>query len=751
MPRKAAAARKVSKRSEVSRTSEQARKSGLLTRGAPSVTHSIADALCIKNGNIFVVTEPGGNVPLGDGHGYGLYYHDCRYLNGYEFQLADTSPLVLAATTGAPGSASFELTNPHLELEDGQQLPSGDIVISWQRELEPAGIQVLDRIQIKNYSQSKVSVPVALSFDAGFEDVFAVRGIFSERTGKLHAPTWRDGHLIFAYDGADHYARQLTIGFSPRPDVQRTRSARYRIALDRLESREIQVTLAISEVAGKKRARPSKTRVVQPALADPKIGPAEGSKDWSKDWPEIQSDSLLLNQVIDRAIRDLQSLRSTIRGEGYFAAGIPWFATLFGRDSLITAMQMLPIKPQIAAETLRLLATYQAQAVDPWRDAQPGKILHELRVGELATIGSIPHSPYYGTVDATPLFLILMHDYVAWTGDLSLFDELRAPMELALRWIDEYGDSDGDGYVDYHTASKQGLVNQGWKDSSHAILNSDGSYANPPIALVEVQGYVYRAKVGLASLYARRGEVERASALQKSAESLRARFNRDFWSDELGIYVLALQAGGKPASVVASNAGHSLWSGIADAERARMTVQRLMEKDMFSGWGIRTLSENEKAFNPIGYHVGSIWPHDNAMIVDGFMGYGFHDQALQVFMGIFDTAINFAEFQLPELFAGFSKERYSVPVRYPAACHPQAWAAGSIPSLLCSLLGLRPNAFEHKLEIRQPMLPDSVNSLDITGLRIGDSTVNVHYGRASDGRAVVQALQSDARLQVKID
>lgn len=745
-----AEAHKARKRPQVRGNDKQARKSQLLARGTPSVTRSIANAICVKNGNIFFVTEADGGVPVMDGHGYGLYYHDCRFLNGYEFQIADSEPIVLAGATGGPGVANFELTNPHLELGGGKQLPSGQIGIWWRRELDGTSLELSDQLHIKNYSQSRVEFPITLSFEADFEDVFAVRGLFPERPGELHKPEWKDGKLVFAYDGADAYRRSLKVSFSPKPDARRVRAVRYMMALDRLEEREIQISLSISETKTERRARGGKLEVAGREFADPKVVVAELSSDWSKDWPEIQSDSLLLNKAIERSSRDLQSLRSSIRGDGYFAAGIPWFTTLFGRDSLITAMQMLPIRPHIAAETLRLLATYQARETDARRDAQPGKILHELRVGELAATGKIPHSPYYGTVDATPLFLILMDEYVHWTGDLALFTELQEPMELALKWIDSYGDLNGDGYVDYKTTSDQGLVNQGWKDSISSTLNSDGSYAKPPIALVEVQGYVYRAKTCLADLYERTGQPERGKSLRSSAEALRSRFNRDFWSEEIGIYVMALQAGGLPAAVVTSNAGHALWSEIADPDKARRTVQRLMAKDMFTGWGIRTLSENEKGYNPIGYHVGSIWPHDNAMIADGFRRYGFHSEALQVFTGILDAATGFAEFQLPELYSGFSKDEYDAPVHYPAACHPQAWAAGSIPFMLCSLLGLQAHALDRRLEICRPMLPESVNWLDICGLRVGKYSVNVRFARGQDGRAVVEAVQADPGLQVNI-
>ena len=750
MPRQVQGLSKVTTKNQASRKSKRARGSQLLVRDVPSVTRSIADAICIKDGNMYFVAEADGNVPVEGSHGYGLYYHDCRYLNAYRLQIADGKPIALAAATGAIGTAIFELTNPHLEFGDGKQLPSGEIGIAWDRTLDPSGMRLVDSISIKNYSQSSVKFPITLTFGSEFEDIFAVRGLFSEHPGKPRPAKWVDGKLVFSYAGADGYDRSLTLEFSPKPDVRRGKLSRYRLSLQHLETQEVHVTLTISEVLNETGPRPKPVSIAGRQTVDPKqVMPADSSE-WCNGWPAMQSDSRLLNEVIERAMRDLQSLWSTIRGESFFAAGIPWFTTLFGRDSLITAIQMLPIKPEIAAQTLRLLSAYQAREVDARRDAQPGKILHELRVGELAAIGSIPYSPYYGSVDATPLFLILMDDYVTWTGDLHLFAELREPMELALQWIDQYGDSDGDGYVDYKTASDLGQVNQGWKDSLHAILNSDGSLAKPPIALVEVQGYVYRAKVGLARLYERSGEPQHAVQLRDDAEQLRKRFNEDFWNEKLGIYNLALQAGGRPADVVASNAGHTLWTGIADEELARRTVKRLMSREMFSGWGIRTLSQREKGYNPIGYHVGSIWPHDNAIIADGFRRYGFHEEAMRVFTGVLEAAMNFKEFQLPELYSGFSREHYDVPVHYPAACHPQAWAAGSVGYMLCSLLGLQPNALEHTLEIHHPLLPDSLNFLDMAGLHVGPYAVNVRFGRDPDGHTVVTAVQSDPALKIKI-
>ncbi|MGH7928338.1 MAG: amylo-alpha-1,6-glucosidase, partial [Candidatus Binatia bacterium] len=344
-----------------------------------------------------------------------------------------------------------------------------------------------------------------------------------------------------------------------------------------------------------------------------------------------------------------------------------------------------------AEQTLRLLAKYQGKEQDSWRDEEPGKILHELRVGELANLNEIPHTPYYGTVDATLLFLILLGRHAEWAGDLALFSALDENIEEALRWIDRYGDANGDGYVEYYRKSQKGLANQGWKDSGDAIVNHDGSLAKPPISLVEVQGYLYLAKTSIAELFRRAGKADRADVLDNQARDLRLRFNKDFWLPEKNIYALALQNGGNPVSVVSSNAAHALWSGIADKEKARKIAERIMQDDMFSGWGVRTLATSELRYNPVGYHVGSVWPHDNSMIGTGLRRYGFDEPALRIFEGLVEAAMHL-DHSLPELFSGFSRADYGEPVRYPVACHPQAWAAVAIPYLLGNLLGLVPQA-----------------------------------------------------------
>jgi glycogen debranching enzyme len=386
--------------------------------------------------------------------------------------------------------------------------------------------------------------------------------------------------------------------------------------------------------------------------------------------------------------------------------------------------------------------------VDDWRDEQPGKILHELRVGELAHLNEIPHTPYYGSIDSTPLFLILLARHAQWTGSTQVFDDLRDNVERALRWIDEYGDVTGSGYVSYASTSQKGLINQGWKDSGDAIVNADGSLATPPIALVEVQGYVFAAKREIAALFRRSGDDERGRKLETEANDLREQFERDFWMEDEGAYAMALQKDGSQVAVVSSNAGQVLWSGIASRERGRSVGARLMRDDMFSGWGVRTLSGRADRYNPVGYHLGTVWPHDNSIVAAGFRRYGLDGDACRIFDGLLDAATYFNEYRLPEVFAGFARETYEVPVHYPVACHPQAWAAGCLPYLVQSALGITADAFEQTLRVTAPVLPASTNRVDLKGIAVGDARADLRFERrGEDVRVDVLDVRGNLRVE----
>jgi glycogen debranching enzyme len=506
------------------------------------------------------------------------------------------------------------------------------------------------------------------------------------------------------------------------------------------------LSLAILESSSKS---VSSTRPRRFKLADVEAALERASESSAANSTRISTDSLMLNKVLNRSMLDLRILKSHNRKVEYFAAGIPWFAALFGRDSIITALQTLAYNPKIAEQTIRLLASYQGQKLDAWREEEPGKILHELRLGEMARNGEIPHTPYYGSIDSTPLFLVLVGEHARWTGDLSLFSQLRDNVEMALRWISDYGDFNRDGYVEYLGRSEKGLSNQGWKDSGDSIVNSDGSMATPPIALVEVQGYVYQAKMLMADLYNRAGEQQRAEQLITEADELKKRFNKDYWLED-GFYALAIHQGGRLANVLSSNAGHALWSGIAEPEKARQTAEHLMREYMFNGWGIRTLSGRELSFNPLGYHLGTVWPHDNSMIAAGMRRYGLDDLVLRVFGGIFEAAMSFDQNRLPELFGGFQRKDYGVPVVYPVTCQPQAWAAGSMPYFMTALLGLEPEAFDQRLRVVHPILPDFVRQVDIEGLRVGQSRIDLRFERSSE-RIKVEVLNLDGKLDLFVE
>jgi glycogen debranching enzyme len=709
---------------------------------------SISGAVVVKDGDIFFLSDSLGRVPVSGRHGFGLYYHDCRFLNGYEIHLGDTLPDVLASTAERGYSALFELANQVVPLGDGKTLPKERVAVRWMRVADGEQLAMHEVLTFRNYGVGHVDLPVSFHFASSFEDLFIVRGLIAEDLGTAHPPRWTDdGVLHLLYDGSDGVHRSLSIHLSPAPDRTDGSTGSFHLSLDSQETREIHVVLAVAESKDPDEVKPRARLSSDPEGVAASLGRSQ--KEWLAEHAEVSSDDPNLDRVVRRSMMDLRMLRTRLRGEEFFAAGVPWFVTLFGRDSILSALQSLAYHHTIAERTLRLLAGYQGSDVNDLKDEQPGTIPHELRVGELAARGAIPYTPYYGSVDATPLFLLLLGRQARWSGDLSLFHSLRDNVERALDWIAEYGDIDGDGYVEYESDTAHGLVNQGWKDSGDAIVNADGSLARPPIALVEVQGYVYLAKTEVADLYERAGEPERAARLRKEAAALRERFNRDFWLEDRGFYALALQKDGAPCAVLSSNPGHALWSGIAHGEKARAMVERLVGDDMFSGYGVRTLSTAERRYNPVGYHLGTVWPHDNSILAAGFRRYGFDREALGIFDGVREAATHFAHLRLPEVFAGYPREAFGTPVHYPVACHPQAWAAGSVPFLLQTLLGLEPDAFERRLRVVRPILPERVRVLEIRNTRVGKGRVDLRF-RNRDGGADVEVLAADG-VDVVVD
>jgi glycogen debranching enzyme len=447
----------------------------------------------------------------------------------------------------------------------------------------------------------------------------------------------------------------------------------------------------------------------------------------------IWTNNGIFNKAFMRSLADLRMLYMIKKGEVFYSAGVPWFDALFGRDSLLSSMQVLPYNPTISKSTLRLLAGFQGTKRDDWRDEEPGKIIHELRVGEKANLNEIPQTPYYGSVDATPLFLIVLAEYIDWTGDMGLFRELQRNVEAALAWI--AAASDENGFLTYARRSSHGLDNQGWKDSFDAISHSDGTLAKPPIALPEVQSYVYMAKKRMAKLYDRLGNDDLAKRLRKEAANLFWSFNAKFWMEDQQYFAEALDARGL-CDVISSNPGQALWGEIVERHKAECVIKRLFEGDMYSGWGIHTLSTMEKRYNPLGYHNGTVWPHDNSLIAMGMKKYGYKDELTRLFTGMYDAAGHYLSYRLPELFGGYHRPRYPVPIKYPVACSPQAWSSGTIPYMLTASLGMVPDALEQKLTLNQPQLPPWLETLKINSLHVGRGRVQLEFRRIGESTLV---------------
>jgi glycogen debranching enzyme len=717
----------------------------------PAAPRNVAKVVVTKAGDVFFLSRQNGEVPAGNQDGFGLYYHDCRYLDGYRIRFAGTPPNVLASDSNRGSIAEFELTNEQLQVPGGKTVPVQTFGVHLQRVIDANRLTVHDVITIDNYDVHAHLLPLLFEFESHFEDIFEIRGLHPKKVGRENKPEWHDGVLVLGYSGADGVLRRTEVQFEPAPTKHSGNSVEYQLKVRAGEREQLKISFRLVETYDKPavgtRVRSDPDEVVH--------GIDRASREWLSGYAEVHSNSIPLNRVMHRSLLDLGMLKSELDGHRYFAAGLPWYGALFGRDSIISALQTLAYEPNIAEHTIRLLARYQGTKNDDWRDEEPGKILHELRRGELANLNEIPQTPYYGSIDSTPLFLILVGEHANWTGDLNLFKDIRASVERALHWIDheiDHGGVDANGkYLAYATKSSKGLRNKGWKDSGDSVMNIDGSLATPPIALVEVQGYVYRAKLLIADLYERTGENGTAAQLRSQAAELKRTFNRDFWVESKNFYAIALQKDGKPAAVISSNPGQALWTGIIDDDKSKAVVEHLTSEDMFSGWGIRTLSHKERRYNPIGYHLGTVWPHDNSMIAAGFRRYGFDKQAVRVLESIIAAGQNFQHARLPEVFGGFSQHDFAVPVRYPVACHPQAWAAGSVPFMVSSLLGLAADAFNKRLRVVRPVLPSFVNELDFRRIKVGDSTIDLHFERTSPEEIQVDVVNNTGSIKIEVE
>jgi glycogen debranching enzyme len=539
--------------------------------------------------------------------------------------------------------------------------------------------------------------------------------------------------VTFAYEGLDGVRRELEIGFEPHPQRLTRSTATFKLRVKPQSTATIEVSIL---------PRAGKDEPVH-------LSHAQLERDystWRKSCTRFVASNPQLQQYLDRAVLDLRMMQTDMDGTPAIDAGVPWFSTLFGRDSLLTAYQALGVNPELAKGTLVKLAELQGDRTDDWRDEDPGKILHEVRFGELAGTGEIPHTPYYGSIDSTPLWLLVYGRVWMWTADLEFAERL---WPNALRALDKYGDRDGDGYVEYARRSEGGLDNQGWKDSRDGIVHADGTLPEAPIALVEVQGYVYDAWLQVARVARALGHTDVATELERKAAELKERFNRDFWMEDEGTYAVALDGNKEQVRSVTSNAGHCLWSGITDGARANRVVHRLLAPDMSTGWGIRTLSSKNPAFDPIGYHTGTVWPHDNSLIAHGMKLRGFDAEANRVVDQLGLSGAFFAAGRFPELFCGFSRDDVPVPVEYPVACRPQAWATGATLLMLRSYGGIHADAPNRTLYIVRPTLPFWINRQDVIGMRVGGARVDLAFN-SHEGVTGCQVLRKDGELDVLI-
>ncbi len=728
------------------------------------VGEQLHPTLTLKDNDLFLITDTLGNSTgtLQDGRlaKMGLFCHDTRFLSRLELQIERHSPILLSSNAKKGFALSVLCANPRID----DCLKAQSIAI--QREIVLSG-GLFEAIAITNYNTTPVKFELSLSFDADFVDIFEIRGYQREQRGRLlhlvkpqleyvqvgqEEPLTSDPvtpyplpkELTLAYQALDGLLLESRIQFAHRqPDAFQGYTAVWSLELDAHATEHLSYRLQpLTD------NRPTSAMDMPATLLQAKATELMEEEEWLTGTTRIRSDSKVFNQVIEQAEQDIYFLLQSWDNRKALSAGVPLFSTLFGRDSIIAASQTLIFDPAIAQQTLQILAHYQGKTHDEWRDEQPGKIMHEIRLGEMTRCQELPYTPYYGTVDATALWLMLYAEYYAWTHDQETLKQLWPNALAAMAWIDS--NCKQTGYLSYYRQFRGGLLNQGWKDSRDCMVDREGKLANGAIALCEVQGYIYAAKMRLSEIALLQKEFQLAQQWQEDAQNLKTRFNRDFWLPDEDYCTLALDGEGQPVDSITSNPGQCLYLGIFTPEHAQSVAERLQAPDMFSGWGIRTLSSLSLAYNPMGYHTGSVWPHDNALIALGLRSHGYVEQALDVAQGIIDMTIGQPYRRPPELFCGYQRTEDSEPVRYPVACAPQAWASGSIFQLLQLMLNLVPNAANNELQIISPSLPTSINFLSLQNLKLGTTLLDLEFER-SGTRTVCRVTKKRGNLRIVID
>jgi glycogen debranching enzyme len=691
----------------------------------------------LKHGDTFAVFGRYGDiVPFGLGE-QGLYHAGTRYLSVFDLRLNGKRPLLLSSTVRQDNDLFVvDLTNPDMPLGDDAVFRRDVLHVFRSKFLLDS--TCYERLRLTNYGRDALTLTLSIRCTADFADIFEVRGMKRICRGRLLPPVSDGGTLVLEYIGLDDVSRQTRIQWSPPPDAIADEQALFEIALPPQASATVHCTVSCETEQERVALKPYEDAF---AVRRSELMTRRSER------PQIETGNDEFNAWIGRSTADLEMMLTATAYGIYPYAGVPWFSTAFGRDGIITALELLWLDPSVARGVLAYLAATQATDVNPRQEAEPGKILHETRGGEMAALGEIPFGRYYGSVDATPLFVILAGAYYERTSDRAFIEAIWPNIEAASGWIDSYGDPDRDGFVEYMRHTPEGLVQQGWKDSQDSVFHADGSLAEPPIALCEVQAYAYLAKRRAAQLSHVLGHERQAAGLHDDAERLRERFETLFWCDELSTYVIALDGSKKPCQVRASNAGHCLFGKITSPERAAATARTLLADDMFSGWGIRTLGTTEARYNPMSYHNGSMWPHDNALIASGFARYGLTAAANTIFRGLFDLSL-FVDLQrMPELVCGFERRPAEGPTQYPVACAPQSWAAAAVFMLLQSSLGISIRAPERQLVFERAQLPDFLPWVRILNLRVADATVDLLLER-HEFDVAIRVLQRSGDVEI---
>jgi glycogen debranching enzyme len=703
----------------------------------PATGSSTRPRRTLKHGDCFAVLDSHADIGASAGGPDGIFFCDTRYLSHLEMLLNGQQPLLLGSSVRDDNSIlTVDLTNSDIYLAQNLVLPKD--VLHVVRTLFLWRGTAYQRLRVQNHGDRPFEVRLTLAFASDFADLFEVRGMRRARRGTATAEVSGDNGVTLNYQGLDGNRLRTMLLFDPAPERLADSTASYAFDLQPDQSRSIYVAVKCNRGVDESPPLPFR-KGLRAAFQEHRSA--------SRGLATIMTSNPIFNEVMCRSMADLAILTTGTPEGPYPYAGIPWYSTTFGRDGIITAMQMLWCDSRIAKGVLRRLAAYQAKDFEPVADAEPGKILHEMRGGEMAALREVPFKQYYGSVDATPLFVMLAGLYTEHTGDIETLQELWPNIEAALAWIDGPGDPDRDGFIEYDRADQNGLVNQGWKDSYDAVFHSDGSIALGPTALCEVQGYVYAAKRAAARGARRLGKLALGDSLDAQAVKLAERFEAAFWCEDLDTYALALDGHKRPCRVRTSNAGQVLFSGIAAPERAERVMRDLMRPSFFSGWGIRTVAREEKRYNPMSYHNGSVWPHDNALIAAGFARYGHKSAIDRVFKGLFDAAAYMELRRLPELYCGFQRGRQRGPTLYPVACSPQAWAAGTPLMLLQSALGLEFDHDRNEILLREPRLPAFLEEVTLRNLRLGKSVVDLMLRRHGNDVSI-QVLRNEGQIRI---